>query len=327
MKAFAHPHFNRASRPASRGNKVIAAVGLALGASALAVRWQTQRAEHVHKPQGSFVIIDGRRLHYIEHGQGQPVVMLHGNGTMMDDFNLSGVVGLASRSYRVIVFDRPGYGHSERPGHRSWTPQAQARLLIRALKMLKVEQPILVGHSWGTMVALALALEEPGYVRSLVLLSGYYYPSLRPEVPFMAAPAIPVAGTLIRHTIAPLIGRITWPAMIKKLFAPAKVPASYKQFPTSLALRPSHLHATAAERAMMIPAAYALHGRYHELTLPIVIMCGEADTVVDIEKQSARLHAELTRSEFHRIPGDGHMIHHLVPYEVMDAIDTVAKPV
>lgn len=326
MKAVPHPHVDRLSRTTSRKNKAAMACGLALTAAALAVRLKTRQAERAHMPQGSFIIIDGIRLHYIDRGQGQPVVLLHGNGMTMDDFTLSGVVDLAAKSYRVIVFDRPGYGHSDRPGRRNWSPQAQAALLTRALKMLKIEQPVVVGHSWGATVALAMALDEPRYVRSLVLLSGYYYPSLRPEVPFMAAPAIPIAGALLRHTIAPLIGRMMWPAMLKKLFAPATVPASYKRFPAWLALRPTHLHATAEERAMMIPAAYTLHGRYHELTLPVVVMCGEADTVVDIDKQSARLHAELPRSDMHRIPGDGHMIHHLVPYEVMNAIDTVAKP-
>lgn len=326
MKAARHRYFPRSFQPASRGNKAGAACGIALAAAALAVYWKTRQVERTHKPQGSFVIIDGIRLHYVERGHGQPVVLLHGNGMTMDDFNLSGMVDLAAKSYRVIVFDRPGYGHSDRPGGRSGGPQAQARLLTQALKMLQAEQPIIVGHSWGATVALAMALDQPGYVRSLVLLSGYYYPSLRPEVPFMAAPAIPVLGTLMRYTIAPLIGRIMWPTMVKKMFSPAAVPARYKRFPTWLALRPSHLHATAAERGLMVPSAYTLHRRYHELTLPVVVMCGEADTVVDIDKQSARLHAELPRSEMHRIPGDGHMIHHLVPYEIMNAIDTVAKP-
>lgn len=324
MKTIAHPHFNRFHRIRST-TKPLFAAGAVLAAAAIAVRWKTRQAERMHKPQGSFLIIDGQRVHYTEYGEGPPVVLLHGNGMMIDDFNLSGVVGLAAKSYRVIAFDRPGYGYSDRPGSRLWSPQAQAELLSTALTMLKAERSVVVGHSWGALVAVAMALDHPQLVRSLVLLSGYYYPTFRPEVPLLGAPAVPIIGTLLRHTVAPLIGRVMWPNMVRKLFAPAAVPAAYRRFPTWMALRPSHLQASAAERSLMVPSANSLRKRYRELTMPVVIMCGEEDTVVDIDRHSARLHAELPRSELHRIPGDGHMIHHLVPYEVVSAIDTAAK--
>src|SRR3954451_14321369 len=77
--------------------------------------------------------------------------------------------------YRVIVIERPGYGYSERP-RWLWTPRAHATLYEHALQKLGVERAIVLGHSWGTMVAVSLALQAPTLVRSLVLLSGYYFP-------------------------------------------------------------------------------------------------------------------------------------------------------
>ena len=56
---------------------------------------------------------------------------------------------------------------------------------------LGIERPVVVGHSWGTLVALAWALRRPDEVRGLLLLSGYYYPSLRADVVLFAPPAIP----------------------------------------------------------------------------------------------------------------------------------------
>lgn len=55
------------------------------------------------------------RLHYIDRGAGRPVVLLHGNGATTEDYAISGVLDLAARNHRVIAFDRPGFGHSERP--------------------------------------------------------------------------------------------------------------------------------------------------------------------------------------------------------------------
>jgi pimeloyl-ACP methyl ester carboxylesterase len=291
-----------------------------LAASALFVRARTQAAERDNPPEGKFVTVQGVKLHYVDRGQGQPLVLIHGNGTMVRDFALSGLLDRASRNYRVIVIDRPGYGHSERPRNRVWTAGAQAELLHEALQELGVEQPIVLGHSWGVFVALRLALAHPKYVRSLILLSGYYYPTPRLDVPLLSPPAIPVIGDLMRYTVSPLIGRMIWPAMLRRLFSPAPVPDAFRQFPVWMGLRPSQLRASAAETALMIPTAAALRGRYRELTMPVMLMDGAGDRHVDAHVHSEQLHRELPGSELWLVPGTGHMVHHSGPDEVMAAI-------
>lgn len=243
---------------------------------------------------------------------------------MIEDLEISGILDRAAASYRVIAFDRPGFGHSERPRNRIWTPVAQAELLHRALQKLGVERPIVAGHSWGTLVAVALALEFPSYVRSLVLLPGYYYPSVRLDVPLASPPAIPILGDLMRYTISPLLGRLMWPFVAKRMFAPAPVPKRFAAYPVWLALRPSQLRASAAETAMMIPAAMTLSRRYHELTMPVEIMAGAADRLINVQHNSERLHQELAQSDLLLAPDAGHMVHYLAPDQVMEAIDAAA---
>src|SRR5690349_3704780 len=96
----------------------------ALAVAALANRQQAKRAERRNPPQGKFLEVDGVRLHYVERGEGTPFVLLHGNGSMIQDFASSGLVDQAAETHRVIVFDRPGYGHSARPRRRVWSPEA-----------------------------------------------------------------------------------------------------------------------------------------------------------------------------------------------------------
>ncbi|GAB3554185.1 alpha/beta hydrolase [Noviherbaspirillum agri] len=322
---------NVAQKPALRRGKtgrsaLLLAAGAALVASALAVRRKTQQAERDNPPLGEFIEIDGIRLHYVERGTGQPLVLFHGDGSMIQDYDTSGLIDLASKNHRVIVFDRPGYGYSERPRDTIWTPQAQARLLHRALLFLDVEQPIVVGHSWGTLVAVSMGLEFPDYVKSLVLLSGYYYPTPRADVPLLSPPAIPVIGDLMRYTISPLIGRAMWPAMLRRIFGPAPVPARFASgFPVWMALRPSQLRASAAEAALMIPAAFSLRKRYHELMMPVIIMSGDRDRYVDMHTQSEQLHHALPHSTLHVTHGAGHMLHHLAVEEVMQAIEQASQ--
>jgi pimeloyl-ACP methyl ester carboxylesterase len=295
----------------------------AAGLAALVVRSKTRRAEKENPPRGAFIEVDGVKLHYVDRGMGQPVVLLHGNGTMSQDFDLSGVLDIVAQRYRVIAFDRPGYGYSTRPRDRTWTPEAQAQVLHEALARLGVERPVVVGHSWGTLVALALALLHPAQVKSLVLLSGYYFPTVRLDVPILSSPAIPILGGLMRHTISPLLGRATWPALAQRMFGPAPVPRRFAAFPKWLSLRPSQLHASAAEAALLIPAAASLSRRYAEVRTPAILLAGTADRVVG-SQHSERLHAKLPRSVLRIVPATGHMFHYLWPRKVVAAIDQAA---
>jgi len=123
-------------------------------------------------PAGTFVDFDGTRLHYVGRGQGPAVVLLHGNGMTLQDVEASGVLGLAAEHHRVLAFDRPGFGYSSRPRSTLRTPAAQADVIARALVQLGVERAVVVGHSWGAMVALALTTRSSsgGWFSSGLLL-------------------------------------------------------------------------------------------------------------------------------------------------------------
>ena len=146
--------------------------------------YRARKVEREHPPAGQFVTVDGVRLHYIEKGEGPPVVLLHGNVVTAENFDTSGMLDLVAKRHRVIAFDRPGFGYSERPHGSAWSAGTEAELIRDAFAVLGVNRPIVLGHSWGAAVALALGLNHPDAVRGLVLLSGYYYPTLRADVLF-----------------------------------------------------------------------------------------------------------------------------------------------
>lgn len=304
-----------------------ATVGVAaLVISALVNHRLAKDAERRNPPIGRFLDIDGARLHYVERGTGQPLVLLHGNGSMIQDFESSGLLDEAAKSYRVIVFDRPGYGHSERRRSTIWSAERQADLIHAALVELGATPAIVLGHSWGCSVAIALGLTHADSVKALVLASGYYYPTARVDAAALSGPAIPLLGDVLRYTITPILGRILWPAFMRKIFGPKRVPEKFERgFPVGLALRPSQLRASAAESALMIPGAFGMHERYGDLDVPVVIVTGELDRLIDPEHQSERLHQDIARSTFHSVPGSGHMVHQTAMREVMSAIDEAAK--
>jgi pimeloyl-ACP methyl ester carboxylesterase len=288
-------------------------------ATAALVNRSARATERENPPSGNFVEAQGVKLHYIERGTGSPVVLLHGNGVSSRDWQLSGVLDALAANHRVVAFDRPGYGYSERPRGQLWTPFRQAALLSGALAALDINRPVVVGHSWGTLVALALALDYPAEVERLVLVSGYYFPSLRPDVVLQAGPAIPVVGDVLRYTISPILARLMTPLVVHHLFAPAPVPERFAQLPLAMSRRPSQLRASAQEALTMVPSAALLAQRYGELTLPIAIIAGSDDQLVNPLAQSNRL-AQLTLAhDADLVAGAGHMVHYFAPERVAAA--------
>jgi pimeloyl-ACP methyl ester carboxylesterase len=287
-------------------------------------RYTTSRASPA--PIGSIIDVDGVRLHYVERGHGAPVVLLHGNGANVADFIISGVFDRVARAHRTIAFDRPGFGDSARPRQRRWTPAAQAALLERAFARLDIERPIVVGHSWGALVALALAARNRIPLAGLVLIAGYYYPVRRIDVALVEPLAIPFIGAPLRALFRLLAGRRAAYWLVARAFAPCGIPARFARgFPIARSLRPSSLRASAEETVMMRPAAAALRKNYAKLAVPVTILAGAEDRLVETERHAARLRRDVPHSTLHMFAGLGHMLHHFVPEHVATAIERMGR--
>jgi pimeloyl-ACP methyl ester carboxylesterase len=279
-------------------------------------------AERQSPPIGAFIECDGVRLHYVERGDpaGPCVVLFHGNGTMVQDLILSGLVDRLAHCYRVVCFDRPGFGYSHRPRTRLWTATTQATLFAKAFDQLSICNPVVLGHSWGTLVAIGLALQRDFALRGLVLASGYYFPTARMDFWLMSGPAVPLIGDLMRYTIAPILSWIIMPKLIRRLFAPRAVPSEFKnEFPISLSVRPKQLRAAAEESAFLIPAASGFQNLYREIRCPIRIVHGKADRLIEVD-QSRRLHEALPRSSLDLVDDAGHMVTYADMPGISDAV-------
>jgi pimeloyl-ACP methyl ester carboxylesterase len=283
-------------------------------------------AERRNPPIGIFTECDGVRLHYLDCGDPAApcVVLFHGNGSMIQDFTTSGLVDRLARRNRVLCFDRPGFGYSQRPRARIWTATAQAALFVKALNQLGVRNPVVLGHSWGALVAIGIGLRNDYPIRGLVLASGYYFPTWRWDVWMMSGPAIPVLGDLIRYTIAPIISWPILPTLFRKLFAPRSVPANFKNgFPASLTLRPKQLRAAAEETVFLVPTTAQFQSHYPSIRCRVSIFHGTGDQISEPE-QARRLHQALSLSELHLVHDAGHMVTHADGAAIAQAVDTVS---
>lgn len=320
-----HPDFRKLLRSSAKITRA------ALRQSAAVAR-RTSRAlkapeiASAGRPRGRFVDVDGLRVHCIVRGRGRPVVLLHGNGTMAEDFVLCGLLDKLAARYRVIAIDRPGFGRTRRPRHRLWTAAAQAHLVAGVLARLKVERPVVVAHSWGTLVALSLAVQAASDLKGLVLLAGYFVPERRADLALSAPLAVPGYGDAARAMLPRAMHELLAQQAFRHVFSPQSVPARFKaRFPVEIALGGEQLRASAEDTATMNAAAASLRPHYRHLKVPLAILAGDADTVVDTAAHSRRLQAEVQGSRLTVLPGQGHMIHYFAKRAIGREVDALMQ--
>jgi pimeloyl-ACP methyl ester carboxylesterase len=299
---------------------LLAAVVLANVALEFIARWR-------NPPIGEFLDINNVRLHFIIVGDpdAPPLVMFHGNGTLLQDLTISGLVDAAASKFRVICFDRPDFGHSSRPRSVIWGPERQAELFCAALTRLGIERPLVLGHSWGTLVALAMAARNGERVKGLVLVSGYYFPTWRFDVWFASIAAMPLIGDALRYTISPISSWLGLPLFAKKTFAPKPVPEIVKkEYPRLMLIRPSQLRAVAEDSAFLLTSASAatLTMSYRRLKCPTAIIAGRDDEIVDSE-QAVRLQKAMPHAAVTLVPEVGHMVHYFTADGIMKTAEVV----
>ncbi|MFW5636348.1 MAG: alpha/beta fold hydrolase [Thermodesulfobacteriota bacterium] len=143
--------------------------------------------------QSRFLNLDGLRYHYLDEGQGEPVVMLHGNPTW--SFYFRNMVRGLSSNYRCIVPDHMGCGLSDKPGTDRYGYRLQDRVadLEKLVNHLAIDQKIsLMVHDWGGMIGMVFALRRPERIHRLIITNtaGFFPPKQK---------GLPLRLWLIRH--------------------------------------------------------------------------------------------------------------------------------
>lgn len=298
---------------------LLAGLGLLLTACS-AVR--TDRVEARYPPVGAFVETPQGRVHYVERGQGRPIVLVHGASGNLRDMMLSPLFAAAAGRGRVIAFDRPGFGYTDRPDGMD-DPREQARFLSAALDELAGEPAAVVGHSYAGSVAMAWALERPEQVAGLLILSGVTHRWPGDGVSFYnKVAAVPVLGHALAYGVVPVIGPRLLPGAVEGVFKPQPAPPDYaEEIGAALTLRPGNFRANARDLTALKAVVTAMSPRYDGLTLPIEIVHGEADDTVYVDVHGAQLVEQTDSARLTRLPGIGHMPHHVAPDAVIAGLD------
>lgn len=291
---------------------------LLLGACAAYVEGASMRdnskAIELTPPTGRFLQVDGTQVHVHVEGTGPDLILIHGAGGNLRDFTYS-LVGELKDEFRIIAFDRPGHGYTQRIASREGlgeTPYEQAALLSAAADQLGVKDAVVVGHSFGGAVTLAWALNHSEQLSAAVLLGGVSNEWQGPLDPWYTRTTSYFGRNILLPTLSALATRKRLEDTITGIFAPNPAPPGYlDHIGTELSKSTVTLQSTTQQVGFLKPQIIAMEARYGELSLPIEILHGVADETVPIKVHGEVLARKVSSARLTRLEGVGHMPHHV----------------
>ncbi len=291
-------------------------VGVALLVLALVIGglvvFSARTARQVEKavpPLGRFIEVDGARIHYLDAGSGPPLLLIHGLAGQMRHFTHSLLDRLKS-DYRLVIVDRPGSGYSTRPPQASAAIDAQASTIAHFAKALGLERPLVVGHSLGGAIALSLALNHPEKVGGLALIAPATHPQDHVPPVFRG---LEIRSGLLRRLVAWTLAipmSIAYRDLVLGVvFGPQPVPADFaKKGGGLLVLRPRSFIAASRDLVAATDDFGDMTARYQSLAVPVGILFGASDRILDPVAHGEALAKKLPSADFELIEGGGHMI-------------------
>jgi len=144
-----------------------------------------------------FIDVEGGRMHYVDEGEGDPLLMVHGNPTW--SFLYRHLIRRFSPDFRCVAPDHIGFGLSEKPTGRALRPREHAQNLRMLVESLGLEGVTLVVQDWGGPIGLSYGIEVPDNVARLVILNTWMWPVA--EEPHFVMFSRLVGGSLGRFLI------------------------------------------------------------------------------------------------------------------------------
>ena len=232
--------------------------------------------------------VEGLETHYLEGGQGEPVVLVHGLGSQALDWARL-LPRLVKAGYHVYAMDLPGYGSTAAPPDRSYSIPEQARFVESFLTALGLDRVALLGISMGGWISATVALEQPQRVTRLVLMDSAGFPFQRDFDLAVLAPKTPAEVDALMSLVTP---------------HPTPIPLFVKED----VIRHFAKRRWVVERALrsMADTTGYLDSRLSSLKVPLLLVWGKQDALTPLALGEA-MHRAVPDSVLEVYEGCGHV--------------------
>jgi pimeloyl-ACP methyl ester carboxylesterase len=271
--------------------------------------------------EGKHIEISGIKIRYNQTGKGQDILFIHGVPGSIEDWEP--FIGSLSSNYRVTVYDRPGHGYSsaEKIGYNL---EHNANIALGLIDELDLENVIVVGHSYGGSVIMALAVRNPPQIKAFIPVAGATYPVENIE-PIYSLIGIPIIGRGFAAAASSFIG----PAMIKdgldEAFHPNEdiIPEGFIDTRVKIWLQTKVLVSTAREELNLNSDLEKIIPDYGNISKKFIIIHGDNDLFVP-KGDSLKLHKIIKNSKLLILSATGHQVQYARPEILTRIINEVA---
>lgn len=288
-----------------------------------------QPVEELADPDSRFLTVNGLQVHYKEAGTGEPaMILLHGFGASV--FSWREVMHPLSQYERVVAYDRPAFGLTERPLPGSWKGESpygvegNLTLLLGLMDALGIEKAILMGHSAGGRLAVQAALTHPERVSGLVLIDAAVYTGGRRPFgilqPWVHTPQMNRLGPFFARSLAGDQGeaflQAAWhdPSRIT-----SEIQAGYRK-----PLHMANWDVALWEFTKAGSGSEDLALRLREISLPTLVISGEDDRIIPAA-DSVRLASDIPGARLAVIPACGHLPQEECPVLFLNTVEEFIK--
>lgn len=262
----------------------------------------------------------GTSINYEDHGQGQPLILLHGFGA--STYSWRHIAAYFSKSYRVIAIDLKGFGLSDKPMDDDYSVRDQSRIISEFIRVRHLEKVILAGHSLGGAVSLLTYLlqsdHDTRHISKLVLLDTASYQQELPA--FISILRVPVINELsLLLTSNNFKSRMI---LRQAFFDHSKITeemvATYGSY---LSLPGASQALIKTAKQILPPDLEEISGRYKSIDVPVLLIWGEKDEIVPLEV-GRKLARNIPHAELVVVPNCGHVPQEECPSQVIEAMES-----
>jgi pimeloyl-ACP methyl ester carboxylesterase len=272
--------------------------------------------------EGKYIEISGVKIRYKQIGKGQDILLIHGVPGSIEDWEP--VINSLSSNCRVTVYDRPGHGYSSAQ-NIGYNLEHNAHIALGLINELNLENVIVVGHSYGGSVIMALAVRNPHQIKAFIPVAGATY-LIEDIEPIFSLIRIPIIGRGFAAVVSSFIG----PAMIKdglnQSFHPNEqiIPEGFIDTRVKIWLQTKVLVSTAREELNLNSDLEKIIPDYGNISKKFLIIHGDNDLFVP-KGDSLKLHKIIKNSKLLILSNTGHQVQYARPDILIRTINEVAN--
>ncbi len=266
--------------------------------------------------KGEIINLRGTKIRYCQVGEGPDILMIHACPGSIEDFDP--ILSPLAKNFRITLYDRPGNGYSDNSGNM-YTLNYNARIAEDLIAALKLKNVLVLGHSYGSGVALSMAINGNANIRALVLMG---CPGYRPvsidAISYLLG--IPYVGKGLSVIASPIIGDDIIRSRLTKGFSPNEnsLTSDDMELRVKMWSQPQ-IPVTRSRELLNLGADLEANSRhYGSIIKRVILIQGKEDWVT---KAAWKLHDDIIGSQLIVMEGVGHYPQFAKPDEVVKIIE------